>query len=166
LSASQYLDRANNGLVINLTALSGGSGFVAAALNDKDQAVGNGFIYNDGTVQALASLLTAGNGWSNLNATGINDNGQIVGQGTYGGQQVAFLMTPDANVTPEPSTIFVWCVIAAACAYRKKRGIAQIDNRKAKSLLGQWSIIAMPLFLSFISKSHVGQISRCGVYRT
>ncbi len=63
--------------------------------------MGNGFLYSNGTTQALTSLLPGSSGWTNLNATAINDSGQIAGQGTYDGQQVAFLMTPSAE-TPEP----------------------------------------------------------------
>ena len=59
--------------------------------------MGNGFLYSNGSIQSLLSLLPTTSDWSNLNATGINDAGQIVGQGTYNGQQVGFLMTPDAN---------------------------------------------------------------------
>ena len=117
---SSFLYKAATGTVIDLTTLSGGAGFVAAALNDKDQAVGNGFLYSNGSLQALTSLLPAGSGWSNLVATAINDSGQIVGQGTYSGQQVAFLMTPNANGVPEPSTVAIWCLMSAALAARAR----------------------------------------------
>ena len=48
--------------VTNLTALPGGSGMIAAALNGTGQAVGSGYIYSDGTIQTLASLLPAATG--------------------------------------------------------------------------------------------------------
>ena len=115
---SSFLYKAATGTVIDLTTLSGGAGFVAAALNDKDQAVGNGLLYNNGSLQTLTSLLPAGSGWSNLVATAINDSGQIVGQGTYNGQQVGFVMTPDANEVPEPGTLAVWGLIASAATAR------------------------------------------------
>jgi probable HAF family extracellular repeat protein len=79
---------------------------IAAPLNSTDQAVGNGFLYRNGSIQSLLGLLPAGSGWSNLNATAINDTGQIVGQRTCEGQQVAFLMTPSA--VPEPATFGIW----------------------------------------------------------
>ena len=43
-----------------------------------------------------------------------------VGQGTYDGQQVAFLMTPDAE-TPEPGALAIWG-LTAACAGAKLIG--------------------------------------------
>jgi probable HAF family extracellular repeat protein len=104
----------------NITALPGGSGLLSAALNNKEQVVGNGFLYSNGTIQTLLSLIPAGSGWSNLNATGINDAGQIVGQGTYDGQQVAFMMTPDA--VPEPGTLAIWGLIASCAGHRIWRG--------------------------------------------
>jgi hypothetical protein len=88
---------------------------IAAALNNSGQAVGNGFLYSNGSVQALLSLVPTSGGWSNLNATGINDFGQIVGQGTYDGQLQAFEMTPE-NV-PEPGALAVWTLGAAAAGF-------------------------------------------------
>ena len=113
-----YLYHASMGTATDLTALPGGSGFIAAALNNNGQAVGKGFIYTDGTVETLASLLPASIGWSNLNATGINDSGEVVGQGTYNGQQVAFLMTPDSIETPEPRAVLIWGLMVAIAAGR------------------------------------------------
>jgi hypothetical protein len=107
-----YLYHASTGVATDLTTLPGGSGFIAAALNSADQAVGNGFLYSNNSIETLLSLLPAGSGWTNLNATAINDAGQIVGQGTYDGQQVAFLMTPDAEA-PEPGALAVWCLMGA-----------------------------------------------------
>ncbi len=121
-TTQSYLYHQNNGTVTDLTNLPGGSGFIAAALNNNGQAVGNGFLYNNGTVETLLSVLSAGSGWSNLNATGINDDGQIVGQGTYDGQQLAFLMTPDAIETPEPATIVIWGLIALGTIARARAG--------------------------------------------
>ena len=107
---ASYLYNASTGQVTNLTALTGGSGMIAAALNNKDQAAGNGFLYSNGMIQTLSSLISSSSGWSNLNATGINDAGQIVGQGLINGQEQAFLMTPIADQVPEPHSIAVWCV--------------------------------------------------------
>ena len=101
-----FIYHASTGTVTNLTALPGGSGLIAAALNSADQAVGNGFLYSNGTIQTLASLLSPSSGWSSLNATSINVAGQIVGQGTFNGQLEAFEMTP--NAVPEPATLAVW----------------------------------------------------------
>ncbi len=83
------------------------------ALNDKDQLVGGGTLWSNGTTQTLQSLLPQNSGWSNLQASGINDAGQIVGAGTYQGQTVAFLMTPDGIATPEPAAMTLWAGIAA-----------------------------------------------------
>lgn len=94
---------ATGAVIANLASLPGGSGMIGAALNTKDQVVGNGFLYSSGTFQTLASLIPASSGWSNLNATGINESGQIVGQGLIDGQEHAFLMTPQS--VPEPSTL-------------------------------------------------------------
>jgi probable HAF family extracellular repeat protein len=117
-SEQSYLYHANSGVVTNLTSSPGGSSMIAAALNIHDQVVGNGLLFSNGTVQPLLSLLPAGAGWSNLNATGINDNGQIVGQGTYEGQQMAFLMSPDAVEVPEPGTLALWSLVSAAAVVR------------------------------------------------
>jgi uncharacterized membrane protein len=121
IGGQSYLFQFNNGAVTNVTylsALPGGSGMVGAALNNHDQVVGNGLLYSNGSILALLSLLPANSGWSNLNATGINDAGQIVGQGTYDGQQVAFLMTPDAGQVPEPGTLAIWGLISACAGLR------------------------------------------------
>jgi uncharacterized membrane protein len=114
LTPSSFLYNATTGQAINLTALPGGSGMIAAALNDKDQAVGNGFLYNNGSIQSLLSLLPANSGWSDLNATGINDSGQIVGQGEYNGQLEAFEMSLSAASVPEPGALAVWCGLVFA----------------------------------------------------
>jgi uncharacterized membrane protein len=113
-----YIYHTSTGTVTDLTALPGGSGMIAAALNSSDQAVGNGFLYSNGSMRSLLGLLPVSSGWSNLNATGINDAGQIVGQGTFDGQQVAFLMTPDAIEAPEPGTLAMWGLITAVAAGR------------------------------------------------
>jgi uncharacterized membrane protein len=120
---NSYLYNASTGQVTALTTLIGGAGMVAAALNDKDQAVGTGFLYSKGSVQSLLSLLPSGSGWSNLNATGINDAGQIVGQGTYNGQLEAFEMNPSAANVPEPPALALWSVttIATLLAVRSDR---------------------------------------------
>ncbi len=118
-TTQSFLYHADTSTATNLTALPGGAGLIGTALNNLGQVVGNGYIYNDGTVQALASLLPISSGWTNLNATGINDSGQIVGQGTFDGQQVAFLMTPDSIETPEPCTLIVWALVGAVAAARR-----------------------------------------------
>lgn len=121
---NSYLYNASTGNATELPSLAGSSQLLAAALNDKDQVVGNGFLYSNGTTQALTSLLPAGSGWSNLNATGINDSGQIVGQGTYDGQQVAFLMTP-VTEAPEPGTLAIWGLITAFAVRQLAKGTAE-----------------------------------------
>jgi uncharacterized membrane protein len=123
-SEQSYIYHASSGTVTSLTSLPGGSGMIAAALNNSDQAVGNGLLYSNGTVQSFLGLLPPGSGWSNLNATGINNLGQIVGQGTYGGRQVAFEMTPDALDTPEPGTLAIWALSTALAAAKVAAGAA------------------------------------------
>jgi hypothetical protein len=123
-----YLYSPATGQLINITALPGGLRLLSAALNNKDQVVGNGFLYRNGTIQTLLSLIPAGIGWSNLNAIRINDVGQIVGQGTYNGQEVAFLMSPEA--VPEPSTFAIWSISAAA-------GAAQLAKQGATKRLAK-----------------------------
>jgi hypothetical protein len=91
---------------------------IAAALNNSDQAVGNGFLYSNGSIQSLLSLLPTNSAWSNLNATGINDAGQIVGQGLFNGQEVAFEMSPNTHSIPEPGTLAIWGLIASALGLR------------------------------------------------
>ena len=120
-SIHSYLYDAATGRATEIPTLAGSPALLAAALNDKDQAVGNGFLYSNGTTQALASLLPVSSGWTNLDATAINDYGQIVGQGTYDGQQVAFLMAPDVNETPEPGALAVWALIASVASARLAR---------------------------------------------
>jgi hypothetical protein len=104
--------------LINLSALPGGAGMVAAALNNKGLAVGSGFLYSDGTVRALASLIPPASGWSSLVATSVNDAGQIVGQGLINGREQAFLMTPTAESVPEPGTAAVWALICGCATAR------------------------------------------------
>jgi uncharacterized membrane protein len=111
-----YLYVPSTGAVINLSALPGGSNMIGAALNDKDQVVGNGFLYSNGTIQTLASLVSSSSGWSNLVSTRINDTGQIVGQGLINGQEHAFLMTPTGQEVPEPGTLAIWGLISAGLA--------------------------------------------------
>jgi hypothetical protein len=118
-SMHSYLYNASTGVATQINPPAGSSGVLAAALNNSDQVVGNGFLYSNGTTQTLASLLASNSGWSNLNATAINDEGQIVGQGTYNGQLEAFEITP--NAIPEPGTIVIWGLIAAIAAARVAR---------------------------------------------
>ena len=114
---------ATGAVIANLSSLPGGSGMIAAALNTKDQVVGNGFLESNGTFQTLASLIPTSSGWSNLNATGINESGQIVGQGLIDGQEHAFLMTPQS--VPEPSTLALFGLGFAllGVAARKRGGV-------------------------------------------
>jgi probable HAF family extracellular repeat protein len=116
-----YLYQSATGQAINLTALPGASNFFAVALNSKDQAVGGGYLYDDGTVKLLTSLIPPATGWSNLVATGINDAGQIVGEGFINGREQAFLMTPEA-AAPEPAALAMWVVLAlGGCAIVARR---------------------------------------------
>ena len=149
-----YLYQANTGTAINLTALPGGSGMIAAALNAKDQAVGNGFFYSNGSVQSIVSLLPSNSGWSNLNATGINDAGQIIGQGLINGQEQAFLMTPIAEEVPEPAALLVWWVggaMAGLCiASRGRQGATTASSWPLRARTG----IATPAGSSWANDMH------------
>jgi probable HAF family extracellular repeat protein len=118
-SLHSFLYKASTGHATEIPQIATTAGIMAAALNIKDQVVGNGFLYSNGSTEALTGLLPTNSGWTNLNATGINDSGQIVGQGTYDGQQVAFLMTPDSIETPEPGAIFIWALIGLFAATLK-----------------------------------------------
>ncbi len=122
-SIHSYLYKATTGVVTEINPSAGSSGALAAALNNSDQVVGNGFLYSNGSTEALASLLPSSSGWSNLNATGINDAGQIVGQGTYNGQLEAFEMTP--NAIPEPGTLLIWGLIGAGAVAHTARRTAR-----------------------------------------
>ena len=50
-TTQSFLYHADTGTATNLTALPGGAGLIGTALNNLGQVVGNGYIYNDGTVQ-------------------------------------------------------------------------------------------------------------------
>jgi uncharacterized membrane protein len=118
VTVHSFLYLASTQTIVDLYKLPGGQGKIATALNDKSQAVGNSFFYSDGVIQTLTSLLPPNSGWSDLNATGINNAGQIVGQGQYNGQELAFLMSPVAVTAPEPATLAVWGLAAAAVGLR------------------------------------------------
>jgi hypothetical protein len=132
--SESYLYHAGNGTVTELTFSQNNSSMIAAALNNSDQAVGNGFLYSNGSVVSLQSLLPPLNGWTNLNATGINGAGQIVGQGMINGQEEAFLMTPDSGQVPEPSTLLAWLLATTGLALRLSRsgrcGVRATQNTK------------------------------------
>jgi len=67
---------------------------VGQAANDSPTS-GRAFVWQNGAMTDLNSLIPGGSGWVLRIATGINDNGQITGTGTVGGQQHAFLLTPN-----------------------------------------------------------------------
>jgi probable HAF family extracellular repeat protein len=90
--------------------------FIAAAINDNNMVVGNGYYWLNGTTQSLLSLLPPSTAWSDLNATAINNSGQIVGQGLINGEEHAFLMSPTA--VPEPASLAFWALVPAALAWR------------------------------------------------
>ena len=119
--------------LVNITSLPGGSGLIGAVLNDKDQVVGNGFLYSNGTIQMLTSLIPTATGWTNLNATGNpGHQGQIVGKGTINGQQHAFLMTPGV---PEPAeSLLVWAMVGAGAFFMSTWTSATSRQPQAKGL--------------------------------
>ncbi len=102
-----YYDSHSNHLA-DLTTTAGGQNFIALALNNQGQIVGNGLLYSNGQFTSLQSLIPASSGWSNLVATAINDAGQIAGQGLIGGQEHAFLMSPEPMPVPEPLSLTVF----------------------------------------------------------
>jgi uncharacterized membrane protein len=108
----------------DLTALPGGSGKAAIALNDLGQVVGTNFLYTGGQIVSLQGLLplSASSHWSDLEATGVNDAGQIVGQGLYDGKEQAFLMTPDSVNAPEPASWLVFGLLAGVASLRQVCG--------------------------------------------
>jgi hypothetical protein len=63
-------------------------------------------------------------GWDISKITGLNNKGQIIGTGLLNGKESAFVMTPNGEPIPEPSTI-IGSVLAigslASSAYRSRK---------------------------------------------
>ena len=90
---------------------------VATDINNVGQVVGyddksglydRAIIYNNGISTYLDSLIYPNSGWALREAFAINDSGQIVGDGLINGQVHAFLLSPDMQPIPEPTTILLF----------------------------------------------------------
>jgi len=98
---------------IDLGILQGDAQAFALGVNASGQVVGlsrgngqEGFIWDsENLMQDLNDLISDESGWTLTSATAINDLGQIVGSGIYGGQERAFILTPDP--IPEPATMLL-----------------------------------------------------------
>ncbi len=105
------------------TLMAGGP---ANGMNNLGQLVGNtglynnGFLYSNGSYEALNSLLppTSQSLWQFLDPMAINDEGEIiVGYGQINGEIHAFLMTP--TTTPEPSALILLITATTAFSLRE-----------------------------------------------
>jgi probable HAF family extracellular repeat protein len=92
----------------------------AEAINNRGEIVGYfsptpnnpyAVIWQNGVMHDLTSMLPPGSGWSKLKyAHDINDSGAIVGVGVFYGQDRAFLLEPEKNITitvPVENQLFV-----------------------------------------------------------
>jgi probable HAF family extracellular repeat protein len=120
----------------------GGTNSSALALNAAGQVVGtsdvsqaarHAFLYSNGSMIDLNSAISSQVGLTLTTATGINDLGQIVGTGVdANGNPHAFLLTSqgadpptptlgDPTPVPEPSTLALFGLAAAAALFRQAR---------------------------------------------
>jgi probable HAF family extracellular repeat protein len=101
------------------------------SFNDRGQVIfthPNNSSFYDGqrtySNQDIEDLLGENSGWDITKITGLNNKGQIVGTGLFNGQQSAFVMTPNGEPVPEPSTI-IGSVLAigslGSAAYRRRK---------------------------------------------
>jgi probable HAF family extracellular repeat protein len=115
----------------NLLGTLGTGSSNAYGVNSSGYAVGSSdvsgayslaaFLYADSALYDLNSLLDPSvTGWHLDSAQAINDSGQIVGIGEYGGQQTAFLLTPEV---PEPNTFWMTGGLVLLLAIVKFRSI-------------------------------------------
>ena len=77
---------------------------LATSMNNSERVVGRSrdAVGNDravlwfhGTIMDLNDQIPSGSGWTLVEASSINSSGQIVGFGRIGGQDHAFLLTPN-----------------------------------------------------------------------
>jgi probable HAF family extracellular repeat protein len=110
----------------------GVSDSIANDINNTGETVGIGWVesgtrallWSGGQVIDLNTLLPSGSPWVLTSATGINDLGQVVGDGTYNGQSIGFLLTPDGvatSIIPEPATYALPC-LATGLLFMGRRG--------------------------------------------
>jgi probable HAF family extracellular repeat protein len=106
----------------------GGADGVANALNNSDQVVGwsqtasgaqHAFLYTQGTMRDLNLLIPPLSGITLVSAVGIDSAGDIVAYGTNAsGQMGEYYLTPVEVPSPEPGTLAIWGLIAAAAGAR------------------------------------------------
>jgi probable HAF family extracellular repeat protein len=79
---------------------------------------------NTFSTEDIENLLGENSGWDITAIRGLNNKGQIVGTGLFNGQQSAFVMSPNGEPVPEPSTI-IGSVLAigslGSAAYRRRK---------------------------------------------
>lgn len=79
-------------------------GHATGASDTTADAAQHAFLYTSGSGMVdLNSLIDPLSGWELTFGAGINDAGQITGTGYIGGQQHAYLLTP--NTVPEPASL-------------------------------------------------------------
>lgn len=111
-----------NGTMTDLGTL-GSNLSIGEGINDLGEVVGNSyetgssspsaFVYKDGIMTDLNTLIVQNSGIYLFDAAGINDAGQIVATGyDANGIQSAFLLTPNADIAPLPSSL--WAGVALA----------------------------------------------------
>jgi len=92
-----------NGVMVDLPTLTGGTMSEAYDVNDHGDVVGwarsadfhvYAVLWVDGQILDLNTIDGVPPGWVLAEARGINNIGQIVGRGVYGGSDRAFLLTP------------------------------------------------------------------------
>jgi len=94
-----------DGRMVDLSTPAGTTGAEPSAMTNSDQMIGfswaspgialpGGWIWRDGTFEAIDRLLPPRTSWTELTPRGINDLGQIVGTGRRDGISRPFLLSP------------------------------------------------------------------------
>jgi len=104
-----------------LPVIPGYVGGYANAINSSGTVVGTlwsagdssfiAFTYDGTSIKDLNSMVLNNQGWTLLSAEGINDSGLIIGNGDYGGQQMAFLLTPTTQRFQAPPRTIEWLIL-------------------------------------------------------